>query len=91
MRANFWLSRWPVHSLSRSAYYAWLERPQTAIETDDAELIEVIKTLFKKSRKNYVTRRIKEALTNNEKSPGSARETAKVLHFLFRRLVGMRP
>ena len=27
-------------SVSRSAYYAWLERPQTAIEKDDAELIE---------------------------------------------------
>jgi putative transposase len=53
-------------SLSRSAYYAWLERPQTAIEKDDAELVEVIKTLFKKSRKNYGTRRLKEALINRD-------------------------
>lgn len=33
-------------SVSRSAYYGWLERPQIAIEKDDAELVEVIKTLF---------------------------------------------
>jgi len=30
------------------SYYAWLERPQTAIEKDDAELIEIIKILFQK-------------------------------------------
>jgi len=49
--------------VSRSAYYAWLDRPQTAIEKDDSELIEIIKTLFQKSRKNYGTRRLKKALT----------------------------
>ena len=49
-------------SVSGSAYYAWLERPQTAIEKDDAELIEDIKTLFQKSRKTYGTRRLKKAL-----------------------------
>jgi transposase InsO family protein len=49
-------------SVSRSAYYAWLECPQTAIEKDDAELIEDIKTLFQKSRKTYGTRRLKKAL-----------------------------
>jgi putative transposase len=49
-------------NVSRSAYYAWLERPQTAIEKDDAELIEIIKTLFQKGRKNYGTRRLKQAL-----------------------------
>jgi putative transposase len=49
-------------SVSRSAYYAWLSRPQTAIEKDDAELIEIIKPLFKKGRQNYGTRRIKKGL-----------------------------
>ena len=49
-------------SVSRSAYYAWLGRPQTAIEKDDKELIEAIKNLFQKSRKNYGTRRLKKAL-----------------------------
>jgi putative transposase len=49
-------------SVSRSAYYAWLVRPLTAIEKDDAELIVIIKTLFQKGRKNYGTRRLKKAL-----------------------------
>ena len=48
--------------VSRSAYYAWLGRPQTAIEKDDEELIEAIKNLFQKSPKNYGTRRLKKAL-----------------------------
>ena len=54
-------------NVSRSAYYAWQERPQTAIEKDDVELVEVIKTLFKKSRKNYGTRRLKEALIKRDR------------------------
>lgn len=49
-------------SVSRSAYYAWLVRPQTAIEKDDVELIEIIKNLFQKGRKTYGTRRLKKAL-----------------------------
>lgn len=53
-------------SVSRSAYYAWQERPQTAIEKDDVKLVEVIKTLFKKSRKNYGTRCLKEALIKRD-------------------------
>ena len=46
-------------SVSRRAYYAWRVRPLTAIEKDDAELIEIIKTEFQKGRKNYGTRRLK--------------------------------
>jgi hypothetical protein len=39
-------------SVSRSSYYAWLKRPQTAIEKDDVELVEVLKDLVQKeSRK----------------------------------------
>ena len=49
-------------TVSRSAYYAWRVRPLTAIEKDDIELIEIIKTLFQKGRKNYGTRRLKKAL-----------------------------
>jgi putative transposase len=48
--------------VSRSAYYAWLVRPLTAIEKGGAELIEMNKTEFQKSRKNYGTRRPKKAL-----------------------------
>jgi putative transposase len=39
--------------VSRSAYYAWLHRAQTAIETDDIELTAIIQGLFKKSRATY--------------------------------------
>lgn len=53
-------------SVSRSAYYAWQGRPQTAAEKDDVKLVEVIKTLFKKSRKTYGTRRLKEALIKRD-------------------------
>ena len=38
--------------VSRSAYYAWRVRPLTAIEKDDAELIEMIKALFQMGRNN---------------------------------------
>jgi putative transposase len=51
----------PFKGVSRSAYYAWLERPQTAIEKDDTKLIEIIKTEFQKGRKNYGSRRLKKA------------------------------
>jgi len=54
-------------TVSRSAYYAWLKSPQTAAEKDDVELTEVIKTLFKKSRRNYGTRRLKEALIKRDR------------------------
>ena len=39
-------------SVSRRAYYAWRVRPLTAIEKDDAELIEMIKAVFQKGRNN---------------------------------------
>jgi putative transposase len=48
--------------VSRSAYYAWLQRPETAGEKEDAELTELIKTAFAKSRSTYGTRRLKVAL-----------------------------
>jgi transposase InsO family protein len=49
-------------SVSRSAYYDWLVRTPTALEQKDAELIEVIKALFKQGRENYGTRCLKKAL-----------------------------
>ena len=57
-------------SVSRSAYYAWRVRPLTAIEKDDAELIEIIKALFQKGRNNYGTRRLKKALAGLDRSVG---------------------
>ena len=49
-------------SVSRSAYYDWLVRRPTAREQEDAELIEIIKDLFKQGRENYGTRCLKKAL-----------------------------
>ena len=51
-----------VMQVSRSAYYAWLHRPQTTIEKEDIELTTTIHSIFKKSRATYGTRRIKKAL-----------------------------
>ena len=49
-------------SVSRSAYYEWLDRSPATLEKEDAELIEIIKDLFKIGRGNYGTRRLKKAL-----------------------------
>ena len=51
-----------LFSVSRSAYYDWLNRSPTTLEKEDAELIEIIKDLFKIGRGNYGTRRLKKAL-----------------------------
>ena len=48
--------------VSRSAYYAWLQRGQTTGEKEDAELTGIIQSVFKKSRATYGTRRIKKEL-----------------------------
>ena len=48
--------------VSRSAYYAWLPRGQTTAEKDDAELTDIIQSVFKKSWGTYGTRRIKKEL-----------------------------
>jgi transposase InsO family protein len=49
-------------SVSRSAYYDWLAHRPTAREQEDAELIEIIRDLFKQGRENYGTRCLKKAL-----------------------------
>jgi hypothetical protein len=38
--------------VSRSAYYDWLDRSPTTLAKEDAELIEIIKDLFKIGRGN---------------------------------------
>ena len=40
--------------VSRSAYYAWLQRGQTIAEKDDAELTDIIQSVFKKSWGTYI-------------------------------------
>ena len=53
-------------------------RPQTAIEKDDAELIEIIKALFQKGRNNYGTRRLKKALAGLDR-PVSRRRIGRLM------------
>lgn len=50
-------------NVSRSAYYDWLKRGPTAGEQDDAALSEMIQSTFGKSRATYGTRRLKAALS----------------------------
>ena len=54
-------------------------RPQTTIEKDDAELIEIITTLFQKCRKNYGTRRLKKALTGLERQVSRHRIVGRLM------------
>ena len=51
-------------SVSRSAYY-WLKHRATNREKADEELAKRIHTTFKKSRKTYGHRRVKQALKQN--------------------------
>jgi hypothetical protein len=48
--------------VSRSDYYEYLHRPPSVHSTEDDRLRPQIKAVFEKGRKNYGTRRIKEAL-----------------------------
>ena len=54
--------------VSRSAYYAWLHRPQTTTEKDDIELTTIIHGVFNKSRATYGTRRIKKELFDRNRT-----------------------
>ena len=48
--------------VSTSGYYAWCKREPCQRELDDAQLLEVIKELFKAHRKTYGSPRIHDAL-----------------------------
>jgi putative transposase len=64
--------------VSRSAYYAWLNRPETQGEKNDAELVTLIKSEFSKSRATYGTRRLKEALLKQDR-PVSRRRIGRLM------------
>lgn len=55
-----------VLQVSRSGYYEYLNRPPSERSIEDDKLRPQIKAAFKKGRKNYGTRRIKEALVKEE-------------------------
>jgi len=55
-----------VLQVSRSGYYAYLCRPPSDHDNDDDKLRPQINATFKKGRKNYGTRRLKNALAKGE-------------------------
>ena len=55
-------------AVCRSAYYDWLQRQPTANEQEDQQLMKSIQIEFDKGRANYGTRRIKQALAQQEVS-----------------------
>lgn len=64
--------------VSRSAYYAWLQRPQTATEKEDVGLAPIIHSPFRKSRATYGARRIKKALFDQRRTV-SRRRTSRLM------------
>ncbi len=52
--------------VSKSAYYAWLQRVPTTTEKADTELTTIIENVFKKSRATYGSRRIQQALLQRD-------------------------
>ena len=55
-----------VFQVSRSGYYESLKRPPSARSIENGELRLQVKAAFKAGRKNYGTRRIKDALKKQE-------------------------
>lgn len=53
-------------NVPRSAYYAWLQRSPTEGEKKDSELTDIICSEFNKSRATYGTRRLKQALIDQD-------------------------
>jgi putative transposase len=49
-------------SVSESGYYAWLKRPESAREQDDAVLLARIRAIFEESDRTYGSPRITQAL-----------------------------
>jgi putative transposase len=62
-----------VFEVSRSGFYEWLSRPESARQQSDQRLSEDIKRAFEDSRENYGTRRIQQALRDQGQSVSRAR------------------
>jgi putative transposase len=57
---NIWPVSWlcEVLEVSRSGFHAWLNRPTSVREIEDAKLIPAIETSFKASDRTYGDRRV---------------------------------
>ena len=68
-----------VLQVSRSGYYESLKRPPSAHSIEDDKLRPQVKAAFKTGRKNYGTRRIKDALKKQE-TRVSRRRIGRLMH-----------
>lgn len=57
---HIWPVSWPceVLEVSRSGFHAWLNRPTSAHEIQDAKLVTAIETSFRASDRTYGARRV---------------------------------
>jgi transposase InsO family protein len=62
-----------IFEVSRSGFYDWLSRPESARKQADRRLGEDIKQAFEDSRENYGTRRIQQTLRDQGKQVSRAR------------------
>ena len=51
-----------IFEVSRSGFYEWLSRPESARKQADRQLTEDLKQVFEDSRQTYGTRRIQDDL-----------------------------
>lgn len=62
-----------IFSVSRSGYYGWFNRPQSARKLDNIRLADKIKAHWENSRKTYGRRRIKASLEKDNEFVGKNR------------------
>jgi putative transposase len=62
-----------VFEVSRSGFYEWLSRPESARKQADRQLEAEIKQAFENSRENYGTRRIQQTLRDQGRPVSRAR------------------
>ena len=69
-----------VLGVSPSGYYAWRKRKPSHRSEEDAQLLEIIKTIHDKSRKTYGSPRIHAELRRKYQIRCSRRRVARLMH-----------
>jgi transposase InsO family protein len=62
-----------IFSVSRSGFYAWKKRPESARKKDDRRLLTIIKSSFQSSRDTYGYRRVYHDLLDQNENCGKHR------------------
>jgi transposase InsO family protein len=68
-----------VLQVSKAGYYAWSNRPLSARAVEDAQLVEDIKDIHRRSRRTYGSPRVHEELKADGKAHGEKR-IARIMH-----------